>query len=515
MKLLSLHLFSHDANISYFDGNTVKYVNLERITQRKHDSFNWWLPLEGFGNYLNVFLKNQFNITLEDVDDVVYCDAKIYKDLYLNIFKKYKCNLEEIDHHYAHILSTSMFCEEDPNISITMDGEGSKKSWTVYKKNNLIESGLVDEFGSIGHGISWLSGYLNVVSEKQSYWNLEGPGKLMSLQSYGNIDEEYLKILKKYNIYDIGVHMNYREFSTKVVTYTNKNKLFSFENFISYKGSKEKADKYKLDWAKTIHHRCGEIIVDLFKKYATPDDVIGYSGGVAQNIIWNTELKKQFPKLVILPHCGDEGLSLGGIEFLRRKYNLSKMKMNDYPFIQNDVSPNENISDENIDIIAEKLAEGKIVLWYQGFGEIGPRALGNRSILMDPRIANGKDIINKIKNRELYRPFGASVLSEHKKELFDLDFENPHMLYVGKTKNKNMKAITHIDETCRAQTVSGNSSFRKLLTSFYKKTGCPVLLNTSLNVSGKPIAGKIEDVLPKLNKVVDISVCGNSMEIRN
>ena len=130
---------------------------------------------------------------------------------------------------------------------------------------------------------------------------------------------------------------------------------------------------------------------------------------------------------------------------------------------------------------------------------------------MDPRLPNGKDIMNKVKNREYYRPFGASILSEHAKEYFDLDFENPYMLYVGLTQKDNLESITHVDGTCRVQTVT-TGHFRKLLEYFYELTGCPVLMNTSLNVSGKPIAGHISDAVNEFNsKNIDVLVVGNEI----
>ena len=133
---------------------------------------------------------------------------------------------------------------------------------------------------------------------------------------------------------------------------------------------------------------------------------------------------------------------------------------------------------------------------------------------MDPRIENGKEKINNIKNREYYRPFGATILSEYKKEYFDLDFENPYMLYVGKTKKDNLKAITHIDGTCRVQTIKKeeNDIFYKLLFDFFTITGCPVLLNTSLNISGKPIAGNISDAIKLFKETnIDCLVVGNTI----
>jgi carbamoyltransferase len=133
---------------------------------------------------------------------------------------------------------------------------------------------------------------------------------------------------------------------------------------------------------------------------------------------------------------------------------------------------------------------------------------------MDPRIKNGKDIINRVKNREYYRPFGASVLQEYGKEYFDLDFENPYMLYLGTTQKDNLQAITHVDGTCRAQTVneSFDYAFRKLLEVFHELSGCPLLLNTSLNEAGKPIAGWIENAMNLFKSTdIDVLVVGNTI----
>jgi carbamoyltransferase len=248
-----------------------------------------------------------------------------------------------------------------------------------------------------------------------------------------------------------------------------------------------------------VHHRCSEVLLDFFSKYASSEDIISYTGGVAQNVVWNTEIRKKFPNLIIPPHCADEGLSLGGIEWLRIKNNLPKFYLENFPYCQLDQSANVP-TDETIYKTAKLLAEGNTVGWYQGHGEIGPRALGNRSILLNPLLPNGKFIVNTVKNREEYRPFGASVLEEHASEYFELDHNNPFMLYVAKVKTDKLAAITHIDGTCRIQTVNEkNLIFQKLLQAFYEITGCPILLNTSLNIAGKPLAGHYNDALQLYN----------------
>ena len=132
-------------------------------------------------------------------------------------------------------------------------------------------------------------------------------------------------------------------------------------------------------------------------------------------------------------------------------------------------------------------------------------------------IKNAKDIINKVKKRESYRPFGASILKEYQKEYFDTDIHNPHMLYVGNTTKDNLKSITHIDGTCRYQTVDeSNGVYHRLLRQFYKDTGCPLLLNTSFNINGKPILGNTKDT--KLffeESEIDVLVLGSVINIKS
>jgi len=502
MKFLSIVLANnkhhHDSSISYFDGEELHYLKSERIEQIKH---HYIKTKKDYENYL----KNFYSIELKNIDKICLCS--FYKNgigLLPEDFSnmKYNSSVFQLDHHLAHSLSVEMFFDKKPTTSIIIDGHGGDNSWVVYKNGNLIDSGKVDICGSFGHGMTFLGKILNI-----SGHILDWPGKIMGLQSYGTIDYSFLQELQIYDEYNIGAKAKLTNNHKDVIG----SKLFSFDNYIKYK-KKELSDDDILNWVTTVHHRCGEIILNLFKKYAKPDDIIHYSGGVAQNIIWNTLLKKHFKNLIILPHSGDEGVSLGGIEYLRQKYNLPKIKFKDFPFSQTDECPETEIQEDTIQKVAELLSLGKIVAWYQGHGEIGPRALGNRSILMDPRIKNGRDIINRIKNREYYRPFGASILSEFKKEYFNLDFENPYMLYLGVTQKNNLESITHVDGTCRVQTVSENGHFRTLLKNFYDLTGCPILLNTSLNNSGKPIAGYIQNAIDEFNNTsIDVLVVGNKI----
>lgn len=487
MKLLSLSLGTHDSNFCYYNGNKVFYLKTERLVQFKHHTVRSFEKVEEIINQV-------WGINLSEMDEICVCnpnDRKILSSLE---------RVHLIPHHMCHSLSAKAFIP-NTDVSVVIDGQGGKKSWIIYRGDDILDEGIVDEHGSIGHGLMWMARTLGIEGE-----GLDAVGKLMGLQSYGTIDERYLLKLREYDEKSVGAY-HIKKDILSVPILMSGNTLFSLDNYKKFKATD---DIVLIDWAKTVHERCGEIIINLFKKYVGKDEKVCYSGGVAQNVLWNTQLKQYYNRLEIIPHASDEGLSIGSMEYLRNLHNIPKFNYDNFPFTQSDESGGTP-SKETIQSAAKFLSEGKIVAWYQGHGEVGPRALGNRSILFDPRVINGKNIINAIKNREYYRPFGASVLSEFKKEYFDLDFENPYMLYVGTCQKDYLKSITHIDGTCRVQTVN-TGVFKELLDEFYKLTGCPVLLNTSLNVSGKPIAGKIIDGLHEFNqKNIDVFIHGNQI----
>jgi carbamoyltransferase len=486
-KLLSVYFLGHDCNISYFDGNNIFYHKFERSKHIKRyawkDNYSWIDDL-----------KCLWNVNIDEVSEIVLSigatnETEFKHQPYVagsefpatnikNILSNTELwwikhpNISIINHHYCHALSTWMLVEK-PDVSIVIDGIGDFKSWSVFKNDKIIDSGHIKECGSIGWAMRDYGLKIGITAGN----NNDIAGKLMGLQSYGTLDEEYLKILqsKKFTVKDI-------------------NDIFSLDNWILYKKNKLLAELTKLNHIKTVHYYMETVLIEFFKKYCKTTDIISYTGGVAQNVIWNTSLRKVFPNLVIPPHSSDEGLSLGGLEYLRRKHNLPIFNLKGFPYLANDQAPTSSPKLDTIKYAAKLLAEGNIIGWYQGQGEIGPRALGNRSILMNPRVVDGRVKINTIKNREQFRPFGASVLKEHASKYFDIDKDDPHMLYIVKVLTEDLKSITHVDGTCRIQTVDKDVTiFHKLIEEFYKITGLPILLNTSLNVAGKPIAGHINN----------------------
>jgi carbamoyltransferase len=481
MIFVCAHKF-HDSSFSYYFENNLRYFKFERFLQDKHfdivGSYHYKIDLE---NFLISYFKKKYNSEFQRVDWV----NKV--------------------HHRTHTYSVEILENKKIDAHVVIDGLGDNGDvWcSIFRDNKIVDQKLTSISGkSFGDGLMYTARSLNI-----SGHGLDLVGKLMGLQSYGNIDQDHYEHILKYNMDNLGLAVRgVKENKPHPWVLANNDNLYAVDCSLSM--------QMKINIAHTIHFRIGELVLDFFEKHFKTDERIGYSGGVAQNVVWNTLLKKKYPNLIIYPHCSDEGLTLGQIELFRRTKSLPKFDLSKYPFMQSDQAPSNQPTIDTIYKTAKFLNEGKIVAWYQGHGEIGPRALGHRSILMDPRIQNGKNIINRVKNREFYRPFGASVLSEYAKEYFDLDFENPYMLYLGNTQKDNLKAITHIDGTCRAQTVneSFDYAFRKLLECFHELSGCPVLLNTSLNEAGKPIAGWIDNAMNLFKSTyIDVLVIGDTI----
>jgi carbamoyltransferase len=507
MKLLGISMTYHDNNASYFDGNVVRYHKFERTKQQKRfqwdSAWEWIKDVEDLWNFKiedidQIAIDFDINSSMFDKDDdgssifenIPELNYKISDEK--NPFLVYGVkNIWHVDHHYSHALSTWMLedTNNEPKIRIVVDGAGDYQGFSVFKDHKKIRSGHIKN-GSIGLKMKWAGEYLGVQSNNP----IDHAGKVMGIQSYGEVDNEFLNKLNNFTIDEI-------------------NSIFDIEIWKDHIGDDLLSRLKPLDWIRTVHERLGSLLVDFFSEYASSKDIISYSGGVAQNVVWNTELLKKFNNIIIPPHSGDEGTSLGLIEFLRKKNNLSNFIINNFPYCQNDYSPNSNPSEETIKTAAKLLSEGNIVGWYQKNGEVGPRALGNRSILMDPRIKDGKKKINSVKKRENYRPFGASILREHLVNYFEFDIKDSFMLFTNNFITDEFPSITHVDKTCRVQTVEKNmGDFRKLIEEFYKITNCPMVLNTSLNIAGKPIAGYPQNAIDLLcTSVIDYMVIGDKI----
>jgi len=266
----------------------------------------------------------------------------------------------------------------------------------------------------------------------------------------------------------------------------------------------------------------------------TKSDNLCIAGGVGLNCVANYKVlaHSKFKNIFISPSAGDEGMAVGQALYAYNiVYGNKRRYISETDYLGKSYTPQDvckaidhykdkdlKIEEfQNIDLLCDRMASeisaGKITSWWQGKSEFGPRALGNRSIIADPRGKNMKDVLNsRVKHRESFRPFTPSVLKERSSEFFSLDIESPFMLlapYVLPGKAEIVPAITHVDNTARVQTVDKdlNPRYYALIKAFERQTGIPMLLNTSFNVAGEPIVETPEDAI-KCFLSTDIDVLG-------
>lgn len=280
----------------------------------------------------------------------------------------------------------------------------------------------------------------------------------------------------------------------------------------------------KMDLAYAVQHACEEQIVRLILDAVerTGEKNVVIAGGFGLNCVGNYEYLKHLPgdiNLFIEPIAHDGGTCIGAAKLVHHEINQDTTRR---PHKTIYYGPNyfemkgkydlelysgESIEDASLESIAKLISEENIVCMYQGGSEAGPRALGNRSILFDPRVKDGKDIVNEVKHREWFRPFAGTILKEDVHEWFDLRGmdASPFMMYAVNCQpgvEDKIPSIIHVDGTCRIQTVTTeeNANYYGLINEFKKLTGVPVLFNTSFNLGGDPLVETIDDALDTLRR---------------
>jgi carbamoyltransferase len=247
----------------------------------------------------------------------------------------------------------------------------------------------------------------------------------------------------------------------------------------------------KFDLAASVQSIMEEYLLSTtqWMRQNMPSNNLVFMGGCALNCVANTRLAREsgYDNVWIMPNPGDSGSAIGAVAA------VNKQQLNwQGPYLGTDI-------DRELDVegVVEDLLAGKVVAVANGRAEFGPRALGNRSLLCDPRGKSAKDLMNTIKKRELFRPFAPAVLAEHADEYFDMPIAlSPYMQFVAECRDpSNLPGICHVDTTSRVQTVSAkdNPKFRQILELWYDRTGCPMLMNTSLNIKGQPLVNSLED----------------------
>ena len=564
MYNLGISCYYHDSAAAILkDGHVVAAVEEERFSRKKFD--------DGFPNMAIDWCLREAGIRPEEIDSVAFYDKPVLKfdrllDNYIAVaprglysfldtipkwlhkrlwikddikkhLKGFKGEIIFPEHHMSHAayaFYTSPF-KESAVLSIDGVGEWTTTSFGTAQDNSIKLTDDIRWPHSVGLFYSAFTYFLGFKVN-------EGEYKLMGLSSYGK-PKYYDLILKELiDVKDDGsIHLNMKYFAftyDKVMTNDKFSELFG----ISRREKNEKTEQTHFD----IGASAQKVLEDVVLKMAnhihkkTQMKNLCFGGGVALNGVANYNLLKNgpFENIHIPPSPGDGGSAVGCAQYLYyiHKKNKRIIETDQAKRIRENVYVGPQFDDEEIKYFldsnkityqkfdrqsllqntAKLISDGKIVGWYQGKMEWGPRSLGNRSILADPREAKMKDILNeKIKHRESFRPFAPSILEEHTTDYFDIDIPSPYMLMVTSVKQPDkIPAVTHVDGTGRLQTVSkqANPLYYDLINEFYKLTDVPVVINTSMNVMGEPIVNTPEQAYNMIKKTdMDYIVMGNNL----
>ncbi len=569
-SILGISAFYHDsAACILVDGKIIAAAQEERFTRKKHDP-NY--PINAID-----FVLKYANIKLSEVDQIVFFEKpflkferlletyvafapkgfvsfakampiwikeKLFqKNLLFNKLKKHDPNYKSdeniffSDHHLSHAASAFFPSPFDEAIVLTADGVGEWATTTVAigKNENLEIKKEIHFPHSIGLLYSAFTYYTGFKVNSGEY-------KLMGLAPYGEpIYEDRIKQLV--DLKDDGtfrLDQTYFNYATGL-TMTNK----KFNNLFGQKPrnpNKDKITQFHMDIAASIQKVTEEIMINLAKSIRKEYGIknLCLAGGVALNCVANGKILKEkiFDHIWIQPAAGDAGGSLGAALALwhidqgnKRLVNLNDDMKGSYlgtEFSQDEIEKELRTAganfqtlkyDELIDKTANLLSNEKAIGWFQGRMEFGPRALGGRSILGDPRSDKMQKNLNlKVKYRENFRPFAPSVLRDDLSNWFDLNLDSPYMLLVANInsdkiihmtndqkklfgidklniKRSDIPAVTHVDYSARIQTVTQktNSRYYDLIARFKELTGCPVIINTSFNVRGEPLVNSPTD----------------------
>lgn len=502
----------HEGSVALvINGKLMAAVAKERITREKKDE-------QGNDRELVNFLLGLFDLKISDVNYITFCDNFLWGSTYIEFYKKgYKCgtlysqdltdSYNEIEarvegetipaFHIHHQLShcAYAFYTSDFEKAACLSVDSSYGEPHAY---SLIALGEGDRVHKLKVPDIRVGNLYNYAGTRIGFGkSLHKAGTIMGLSSYGKPSKDALENWKEMT------RLNYKEFWYR---------LSGVENGEVIKNPESKFNKVKNIAASLQYIFERSLLDEVEKVYEDTKEFhegnLCLSGGSFLNSSVNTLIKEKssFSNISISPASGDDGLAAGSALYL--SHNILGVKRAEY---KNSEIAYLGASYEIPDIgepydeekVAKMLSEDKIIAWYQGRSEFGPRALGNRSLLANPSYVNTKHLLNaKIKEREWFRPFAPSVLKEETKDWFDFERESPFMLFNAKVKkSKSIPAVTHIDNTSRIQTVrkEDNPRFYNLIKKFKEITGMPMVLNTSLNRGGEPIIETPEEALLFLN----------------
>ncbi len=601
MNIIGISGFYHDSAACLIkDGEIINAVQEERFTRIKNDhcfpinSIKFCLEnndltindIDLFVFYEKPFIKLErilethliaapkgFSLFLKQIP-LWFKNKIFFKQIMLQTLstlgniKKEHINLFFVPHHFSHAASAFYPSPFDEATIVTIDGVGEWATATVgYGKGKEINIFKQLNYpNSLGLFYSSVTYFLGFKVNSDEY-------KVMGLAPYGNkksanYNKIYEKLKSLIKIYDDGsVFLNLQYFNylyeEKMVNEKKWDQLLGFKK----REKDDPIEQHHCNLALAAQHILEESILNITKyaKKIAPSKNLCLAGGVFLNCVANYKILKEglFENIWIQPAAGDAGGAIGCAYYAYHKFfdaprvieNGKTDKMRGAY-----LGPEYDLKDiikslkrhrlnfrifEDFDLLIEAvvnyLLQDFVIGWFQGRLEFGPRALGNRSILADPRKKEMQQIVNlKIKFREGFRPFAPAVLEEDSKKIFDLQIYSPYMLFVGTIKDIfkypddgielyslkekiNFKsslfpAVTHLDYTARLQTVNEqtNPKFYKLLKKFKEKTGYGIILNTSFNVKDEPIVCSPDDAINCFLKTgLDMLVMENAMILKN
>ena len=586
-SILGISAFFHDSAACILkDGKIIAAAQEERFTRKKHDP--------NYPHNAIEFVLKYANLKLSEVDKIVFFEKpflkferlletyvafapkgfvsfakampiwikeKLFqKNLLFNKLKKHDQNYKSdhniffSDHHLSHAASAFFPSPFDEAVVLTADGVGEWATTTVaVGKNNELEIKKEIHFPhSLGLLYSAFTYYTGFKVNSGEY-------KLMGLAPYGNpiYEDKVKQLLDLKEDGTFRLNQKYFNYATGL-TMTNKN----FDKLFGQKPrnpKNEKITQFHMDVASSIQKVTEEIMINLVKSIRKEYGIknLCLAGGVALNCVANGKILKEkiFDNIWIQPAAGDAGGSLGAALALwhidlgnKRSVDPNDNMKGSYlgpEYNQDEIENDLKIAGANfetlnynelIDKTAQLLSNEKAIGWFQGRMEFGPRALGSRSILGDPRSDKMQKNLNlKVKYRESFRPFAPSILREDLSTWFDMNVDSSYMLLVANinsdkkiemtneqknlfgidklnVKRSKIPAVTHVDYSARVQTVTKNINNRyyDLISKFKEKTGCPVIVNTSFNVRGEPIVNTPTDAFNCfMGTELDYLVIGN------
>ncbi len=547
MKVLGIRYGGHDSAASLMiDGEIIAASSQERYDYNKHSRA---FPLDAIKDCLKTA-----DLDINELDEIAFANDPIYhiNEFYLksalsdkeripflfNDAQKIKMNfeMEKITrdftgfngsikfyrHHMCHLTSAYYPSGFNEAVLLSLDGMGEMETG-IYAVGRDGKIDILHDSTKYPHSLGLIYSAITFYLGWKHHCD---EGIIMGLASFGKPHaqipnsemtyyELFCEVIQEKGDYDYELNKDWIVFD-KV-----RDKWVS-DKFYDLMGPKrnyeDEITEHHQNIAAALQLRLETVVLNHLKKLRkhTGINKLCIAGGVGLNCSMNGVIEKSgiFDEIFVQPASGDDGSTLGAcfVATLEAGIELKPKKNHNYYLgsvftvedIRNAVE-NSNVKFEKPENLykatSKLLTDGKIISWYQGRAEFGPRALGNRSILTKPFPASMKDYINaKVKFREEFRPFAPAVLKEHCSTYFDIKQESPHMLIacnVQPEKKDVIPAVVHTDDTCRVQTVGeeNNFRFRKLLEAFYEETGVPVLLNTSFNVKGQPIVNSPEEAI--------------------